>query len=168
MPEEKKQALGTAMAGNLPSENVSIQVQDEFGRQSQFFASTESNQGWQIVGEPSVHLSAQDMQQELTRQQSPGAQKIKETMNELSPGGEPHIFSGQNLVVYSDSDEVIVLDKERGIVRDAVRLETIGNQGQQAVREATREAAAAFNVGGSAAKGIAPRTKIPKQRQLTP
>ena len=32
MPEEKKQALGAAMSGNLPSENVSIQVQDEFGQ----------------------------------------------------------------------------------------------------------------------------------------
>lgn len=168
MPDDKRQALDAAMAGNFPSQDVSIQVQDEFGRQSQFFASTESNQGWQIVGEPSGQLSAQDMQQELIRQRSPGAQKIKQTMNELSLDDGPHIFSGQTLVVYSDSDEVIVIDKERGIVRDAVRLETIGNQGQQAVREATREAAAAFDVSGSAAKGIAPRTKTPKQRQLTP
>ena len=168
MPERKKQALGAAMVGGLPSENVSIQVQDEFGRQSQFFASTERNQGWQIIGEPSGQISAQDMQQELSQQQSSGVQKIKETMKELSPDGEPHIFSGQTLVVYSDSDEVIVVDKERGIVRDAVRLETIGNQGQQAVRDAAREAAAAFRVSGSAAKGVAPRTKPPKQRQLTP
>ena len=168
MPEGKKQALCAAISGNLPSENVSIQVQDEFGRQSQFSANTEENQGWQTVSEPSVQISAQDMQQELTRQQSSGAQKIKQTMKELSPDGGPHIFSGQSLVVYSDSDEVIVVDKERGIVRDAVRLETIGNQGQQAVRDAAREAAAAFRVSGSAAKGIAPRTKPPKQRQLTP
>ncbi len=168
MPEHKKQALGAAMAGNLPSENVSIQVQDEFGRQSQFSANTEENQGWQAVGEPSGQLSAQDMQQELTRQQSSGARKIKETMQELSPDGGPHIFSGQSLVVYSDSDEVIVVDKEHGIVRDVVRLETIGNQGQAAVRDATREAAAAFGVSGSAAKGIAPRTKTQKQRQLAP
>lgn len=168
MPEHKKQALCAAISGNLPSENVSIQVQDEFARQSQFSADTEENRGWQIVSEPSVQLSAQDMQQELTRQQSSGAQKIKETMKELSPDGGPHIFSGQTLVVYSDSDEVIVVDKERGIVRDAVRLETIGNQGQAAVRDATREAAAAFGVSGSAAKGVAHRTKRPKQRQLTP
>lgn len=168
MPEHKKQALGAAISGNLPSENVSIQVQDQFGGQSQFSADAERNQGWQTVSEPSVQLSAQDMQQELTRQQSSGAQKIKETMKELSPDGGPHIFSGQTLVVYSDSDEVIVVDKERGIVRDAVRLEIIGNQGQEALRDATREAAAAFGVSGSAAKGIAPRTKTQKQRQLAP
>ena len=168
MPGHKKQALCAAISGNLPSENVSIRVQDEFSRQSQFSADTEENRGWQTISEPSVQLSAQDMQQELTRQQSSGAQKIKETMKELSPDGEPHIFSGQTLVVYSDSDEVIVVDKERGIVRDAVRLETIGNQGQAAVRDATREAAAAFGVSGSEAKGVAPRIKQPKQRQLTP
>lgn len=167
LTEQKKQALVIAMAGGLPSESVSIKVRDEFGRKSEFSANNEKNNGWQTSGESSKHLSAQAVQQEVARQRTTGTQKIKETMKELSSDGGPHVFSGQNLVIYSDADEVVVVDKNSGIIRDVERLETIGNQGQQAVRESAREAAASFSINGSAAKGIASRVKSQKQRQIT-
>ena len=168
IPQEQKQSLGIAMSGGIPSEEVSIEIEDEFGRKSEFSADTESNNGWRVIGEPSEDLSAQAMQEELLRQQSAGPQKIKKTMNEISAEDGPQMFSGSSLVIFTDSDEVVVYDKKTGVVRDAVRLDTIGNQGEQAVQEAAREAAGAFRVGNSASKGIPTTSKPQKQRQLTP
>lgn len=168
MSREEKQTLEIAMTGGVPSKDVSIKVEDEFGRQSKFSANREENEGWQVIGEPSEHLSARAMQHELSRQQGSGPRKIKEVMKEISSEDGPQIFSEGNLVIFTDSDEVVVFDKERGIVRDVDRLDTIGNQGQQAVREAAREAAGKFRISDAASKGIGSTSKAHKQRQLTP
>ena len=167
MPMQKQQAIADALSGGIPEQTVSIKVKDEFDNQSEFFADTEQNRGWAISNNPSENLSTQDIQEDLQRQKSSGAQKIKSTMQKLKPEGGPDMFRGQSLTVLTDGDEVIVVDRSTGIIRDAERLDQIGNLGEQAVRKSALEAAGSFGITGSAAKGIAP-PKIQKQRELTP
>ena len=167
MPTSHEQALTTAMSGGIPEQDVYIRVRDEFDNQSEFFAGTQQNKGWKVSDDPSEDLSAHDIEQDLQRQKMLGVQKIRGTMEKLKPEGGPDMFRGRSLVVLTDGDEVIVIDKNTGIIRDAERLEQIGELGEQAVRQSALEAAGSFGIKGSAAKGIAaPRTQ--KQRELTP
>ena len=167
MSIEKQQAIVIALSGDMPEQTVSITVKDEFDNQTEFFANTEQNTGWQISDNPSENLSTQDIEEDLQRQKSSGIQKIKSTMQTLKPEGGPDLFRGQSLTVLTDGDEVIVVDRSTGIIRDAERLDQIGNLGEQAVRKSALEAAGSFGIKGSAAKGIAP-PKAQKQRELTP
>ena len=167
MPIEKQRAIATALSGDIPEQTVSIKVKDEFDNQTEFFADTQQNTGWKISNNPSENLSTKDIEEDLQRQKSPGVQKIKSTMQRLKPEGGPDLFRGKSLTVLTDGDEVIVVDRNTGIIRDAERLDQIGNSGEQAVRKSALEAAASFGIKGSAAKGIAP-PRTQKQRELTP
>ena len=163
----QQQAIATALAGELPEQSVSIKFKDEFGNQSEFFANTEENKGWKVSDNPAENLSTHDIEQDLQRQKISGMQKIKHTMQTLKPEGGPDIFRGSSLIVLTDGDEVIVVDYNSGIIRDAERLDKIGNLGEEAVRDAAVEVAGTFGIKGGAAKGIAP-PKAQKQRELTP
>ncbi|KPQ33314.1 MAG: hypothetical protein HLUCCA11_18955 [Phormidesmis priestleyi Ana] len=167
IPAQAQQAIATAMRGGTPDREVSITVEDEFGNRSEFFADAEQNRGWMVSDDPAENLSADDIEEALQQQKLPGIQKVKSTMQKLKPEGGPDMFRGQNLTVLTDGDEVIVVDISTGIIRDAERLDEIGNLGEQAVRKSALEAAGSFGIKGDAAKGIAsPRTQ--KQRELTP
>ena len=167
IPVQQQQAIATALAGDIPEQEVSIKVKDEFDNQSEFFADTAGNQGWKVSNNPAENLSTHDIEQDLQRQKSSGAQKIKRTMQSLKPEGGPDLFRGQNLTVLTDGDEVIVVDVSSGIIRDVDRLDEIGNRGEQAVQDSAIEAAGAFGIKGGAAQGI-PASKAQKQRELTP
>ncbi|MFK8185207.1 MAG: hypothetical protein AB8B99_17685 [Phormidesmis sp.] len=167
MPIPQRQALEIAMTGGTPPENVSIRVKDEFGNQAEFLADKEINSGWIVPDELSKTMSTQAIKQDLQRNKAAGVQKIRNTMRALKPEGGPDMFRGQSLTVLTDGDEVIVVDQHTGIIRDAERLDKIGNLGEQAVREAAREAAGAFGVAGGAGQGITQPNKQ-KQRELTP
>ena len=167
IPAQEQQAIATAMSGGTPDREVSITVEDEFGNQSEFLADAEQNRGWIVSDDPSENLSTDDIEKDLQQQKLPSIQKVKRTMQQLKPEGGPDMFRGRNLTVLTDGDEVIVVDPGTGIIRDAERLDEIGNLGEQAVRKSALEAAGSFGIKGGAAKGIAsPRTQ--KQRELTP
>lgn len=163
----ERQAISTAMTGGTPQQEVSISVKDTQGAVTHFSADAEKNNGWTVSDNPAENLSAQAVEEDLQRQKTTGVEKIKNAMRTMKPEGGPDVFQGASLTVFTDGDEVIVVDNKSGIIRDAERLDKIGEVGEQAVRQSAKEAAGAFGVKGSAAKGIS-RPKIKKQRELTP
>lgn len=164
LPAVKQKSLETAMVGGLPAEPVSIAVKNDLERSFTFEADSRQNRGWEAA-QGSLHVSSVAMKEELERQNSPGAAKIRRTMEEAFGDKEPHVYPGTQYDVYSGYDSVIVVGP-KGLVKDVVELDELGEAGIEANQilrnEEAREAIADYRIFNT------PSIHRNQQRELTP
>jgi hypothetical protein len=162
---EQRESLRIAAAGGLPEEAVIIQVTDTRSRNFTFSADSEHNSGWVSDRPGSLKFSSQEIKEELSRQDSSGVLKIRDTMREAFDNeDEPWIFRGERYTVLADADTVIVVG-EKGLVKDVTELSDIGEKGWN-VAEQIREASADFNSAGTVTVGNG-AAKVQRQVELT-
>ena len=164
LPAVKQESLAAAMVGGLPAEPVSIEVINDLDKSFAFEADSRQNRGWE-ANQGSLHVSSVAMREELERQNSPGAVKIRRTMEEAFGDKEPHVYPGSQYDVYSGYDSVIVVGP-KGLVKDVVELDKLGEAGIEANQilknEEAREAIADYRIFSTAS------IHRNQQRELTP
>jgi len=173
---DQKRAVGIAMLGGLPDRNVSIEAMNETGEALRFEASSERNSGWSVGTKAStLDISAQEMDEQLQKQDASAIKNIRGVINETFEGDGPHTVSGPRFTIAMDHNTVFVVENDSGRILDSVELDTVSGDVLKASQEVNgqnrsdqaREALADYRALGGAVVSATPVPRS-KQQELTP